>query len=94
MNYLLLTTKAFLSDGVLIQFFWLQLKNGNWKFEQTPVYYLLNEGGEYLMGLLNTSPKILGMIPDLTVASKSITIKEVLGLGGSSVVYKGSFEVF
>jgi len=83
---------AFLSDGVLIQYFRLQLQTGKWKFQQTPVYHLLKEGGEYLMGLLNTLPNLLGMIPSLTVATKPITIEEVLGLGGSSVVYKGTHQ--
>ena len=78
--------KGFLSNGKLIQFFKLFTKDEIRLFE-TPVFYLNNEGGEYLMGLLNTPLEQLGNQQTLNYSKQEIIIDRVLGVGGSSIVY-------
>jgi hypothetical protein len=83
---------GFLSDGYLIQFFLLENHNNNLKLWETPVYLLNGEGGEYLIGLLSTVPSQLGMQSPLQVNNQEVFLNKVLGLGGSSVVYEGTYN--
>ena len=54
---------------------------------EIPVFYLNSEGGEYLMGLLNTPLEQLGNQQTLNYSKQEIIIDRVLGVGGSSIVY-------
>jgi len=82
---------GYLSDGKLIQFF--RFQSNPKQLEETPVYYLNGEGGELLIGLLQASPtKDLGYPQELVYNGKPIVIDELLGIGGSSVVYKSTIS--
>ncbi|KAL6041644.1 Protein kinase domain-containing protein, variant 2 [Balamuthia mandrillaris] len=84
---------GFLTDGCLIQFFRLsrQGDHHDLMWEEGPVLYLHDEGGKWLLGLL--SDKAAHNLPaDIIINNKPVIMNQLLGIGGSSVVYAGEFN--
>ena len=85
---------GFLSDGCIIQFFKLERIDEEFCFlESVSINYLDGEGGKILLGLLTTEVNKLGMNFSLFYSGKEVLLEKVLGIGGSSVVYAGTYEV-
>jgi hypothetical protein len=83
---------GFLTDGRIIQFFRLTHKEG-YLLEETPVYYLHDDGGAYLLGLLRSSPLSLGLPETELMCDKlPVIIQDVLGIGGTATVYQGDYQ--
>ncbi|KAL6044808.1 SAM domain (Sterile alpha motif) domain containing protein, variant 2 [Balamuthia mandrillaris] len=83
---------GFLTDGCLIQFFRLNRQGDrDLIWEEGPVLYLHDEGGKWLLGLL--SDKAAHNLPaDIIIDNKPVIMNQLLGIGGSSVVYSGEFN--
>lgn len=87
---------GYLTDARIIQFFKLKRTtdpnvNG---LTESDTLDLRKEGGLYFNGLLKATPQSLGF-PDIeiNVNGESLTVKQFLGFGGSSVVYQTIFQV-
>jgi hypothetical protein len=70
------------------------LNHDSLKLVESPVMHLNGEGGKYLLGLLSTEPFKIGMtVTDVKIDdSTSVIVNEVLGSGGSSIVFKGTIS--
>eukprot|EP01118_Nematostelium_gracile_P013194 TRINITY_DN4957_c0_g1_i1.p1 TRINITY_DN4957_c0_g1~~TRINITY_DN4957_c0_g1_i1.p1 ORF type:complete len:609 (-),score=105.51 TRINITY_DN4957_c0_g1_i1:136-1962(-) len=85
---------GFLSDGVQIQFFRALKQPNRIVYHQTKSYVLShgNDGVHWLFGLLTTEPSALGLTRDVKVGDDPVLMKEVLGTGGSSLVFAGEYK--
>ncbi len=83
---------GFLTDGCLIQFFRLQKKAHNAvEWTESPVLRLHEDGGRWLIGLLTDT--IAHDLPkDIVIDGDQVIMNELLGIGGSAVVYRGSYR--
>jgi hypothetical protein len=83
-----------LCNGAVVQFFRVTPRSdGTIYVEMTPVYNLAGEGGKRLTWILHASPAELGMkLYNVKVGDTEVEINGVLGRGGNSIVYKGSYN--
>jgi hypothetical protein len=85
---------GFLTDGCVIQFFRLErpdLCESELKWTEGPVWYLQGMGGKWLLGLLQNSDAH-ELPADVVVKEEPVVLGRLLGVGGGSVVYSGTYQ--
>ncbi|KAL6066557.1 Protein kinase domain-containing protein [Balamuthia mandrillaris] len=82
---------GFLTDGYLIQFFRLQKLSTAVNWTESPILYLHSDGGKWLLGLLQ-SKAAHGLPEDIVIDEEPVIMNELLGIGGSAVVYSSQYK--
>jgi len=82
---------GFLTDGYLIQFFCLRKLPNGIEWTESPVLWLHADGGKWLLGLLKDTA-VHGLPQDIMIDRDPVIINELLGIGGSAVVYSGQYR--
>ncbi|KAL6073720.1 SAM domain (Sterile alpha motif) domain containing protein [Balamuthia mandrillaris] len=83
---------GFLTDGCLIQFFRLQKLPTADKWTESPILHLHSDGGKWLLGLLQSNKAAHGLPEDIVIDEEPVIMNELLGIGGSAVVYSGQYK--
>jgi len=87
---------GFLTDGCLIQFFRLEKLEASTsacelQWTEGPVHFLHDEGDKWLLGLLRNR-NAHGLPEDIVINEEPVVVDQLLGVGGSSVVYSGTHQ--
>ncbi|KAL6076298.1 SAM domain (Sterile alpha motif) domain containing protein, variant 2 [Balamuthia mandrillaris] len=83
---------GFLTDGCLIQFFRLQKLSTTDQWTESPILHLHSDGGKWLLGLLQSNKAAHGLPEDIVIDEEPVIMNELLGIGGSAVVYSGQYK--
>jgi hypothetical protein len=81
---------GFLTNSCLIQFFHLANVEAQLLWMEGPVLYLHDRGDQWLLGLLQDT-SAHGVLA-VAIGQEPVAMGELLGIGGSSVVYIGMFQ--
>jgi hypothetical protein len=84
---------GYLNDCRIIKFFKASIINGGFSIVESPAYNLTSDGGKLLSYLYLAEPSALGFVTTaIMLGTKEVTVKSVLGSGGSAVVYAGLLD--